>query len=147
MESVRAGDSIQGVVSFHGVLQSDPMSNVHEPWASGRSRRRLQPHELPDDSSFNSTCTILIENGILDAHVDATARQRFAEEMFHHGCKNVQFHDHYNAHHGFALAKGVISTKYEELSDRRSTLSMLSMFQELWGAAGYSPTVAYGKPA
>ena len=127
LEQVRNGDDIQGIVSFHGVLQSDPMSNEMEPWFAGHGRRRLQPHELPDDSKFNSKCTILIENGILDDHTDTTARQRFAEEMYHHGCKNVQFHDHYNAEHGFALAPGVISTKYEELSDRRSTISMFNM--------------------
>jgi dienelactone hydrolase len=142
LEQVRAGDDIQGIVSFHGVLQSDPMVNEEAPWAAGRRRRQLQPHEMADDSKFNSKCTILIENGILDDHVDTTARQRFAAEMFAHGCKNVQFHDHYNAEHGFALAPGVISTKYEELSDRRSTISMLLMFQELWGKYGYYPTVA-----
>ena len=142
LEQVRNGDDIQGIVSFHGVLQSDPMSNEMEPWFAGHGRRRLQPHELPDDSKFNSKCTILIENGILDDHTDTTARQRFAEEMYHHGCKNVQFHDHYNAEHGFALAPGVISTKYEELSDRRSTISMFNMFLELWGKDGFYPTIS-----
>ena len=143
LEQVRAGDDIQGIVSFHGVLQNDPMVNNKEPWNRTEGRRRYEMHELPDDSHFNSTCAIVIENGILDDHVGVSERQRFAEEMNHHGCKNVQFHDHYNAEHGFALAPGVISAKYEEHSDRRSTLTMLTLFQELWSSDGFHPTVAH----
>ena len=56
--------------------------------------------------------------------------------------KNVRFHDHYDAKHGFALAPGVISNEYHELSDRRSTISMLLLFAELWGRHGYFPQVA-----
>ena len=141
LEMVRNGDDIQGIVSFHGVLQNDPISNVKEPWVKPRPRRRYEFHELPDDSNFNSDCAILIENGILDDHVDTIARQRFAEEMNMHGVKNLQFHDHYNSEHGFALAPGVISTKYDEPSDRRSTISMFLLFQELWGKHGFFPHI------
>ena len=136
-----SGDDIQGIVSFHGVLQNDPISNVKEPWVKPRPRRRYEFHELPDDSKFSSDCAILIENGILDDHVDTIARQRFAEEMNMHGVKNLQFHDHYNSEHGFALAPGVISTKYDEPSDRRSTISMFLLFQELWGKHGFFPHI------
>ena len=141
LNMVRAGEDVQGIVSFHGVLQDDPMEDTMEPWSSKRGRRRLQPHELPDDSKFNASCAILIENGMLDGHVDSVARTRFHEECYHHKVKNLQFHDHYNAEHGFALAPGVISTKYDELSDRRSTLSMLALFQELWGEHGFYPNI------
>lgn len=141
LEQVRAGDDIQGMVSFHGVLQSDPLANATEPWQEGRGRRRLATSEVPDDRHFNANCAIVIENGVLDNHVGVAERQRFAEEMLRHGCHNVQFHDHYNAEHGFALAPGVISTRYEELSDRRSTLSMFGLFLELWGRYGYVPSI------
>ena len=90
--------------------------------------------------SFRGT-ELTIENGILDDHVDTIARQRFAEEMNMHGVKNLQFHDHYNSEHGFALAPGVISTKYDEPSDRRSTISMFLLFQELWGKHGFFPHI------
>ena len=40
--------------------------------------------------------------------------------------------NHAKTPHGFALAPGVFSTAYHELADRRSTLSMLSLFAEVW---------------
>ena len=39
---------------------------------------------------------------------------------------------HAQTPHGFALAEGVWSTAYTEAADRRSTLSMLSLFAEVW---------------
>ena len=125
-------DDIQGIVSFHGLLQNDPIADASRPWLGHNKRRRYEYNEMPDNSNFNSQCAILIENGILDDHVTSSHRHRFAEEMFMHGAKNVRFHDHYDAKHGFALAPGVISNEYHELSDRRSTISMLLLFAELW---------------
>eukprot|EP00944_MAST-04C_sp_MAST-4C-sp1_P012361 g12361.t1 len=142
LEMVRNGDEIQGIVSFHGLLQNDPIANVSCPWLGHNKRRKYEYHEMPDNSNFNRQCAILIENGILDDHVTSSHRHRFAEEMFMHGAKNVRFHDHYDAKHGFALAPGVISNEYHELSDRRSTISMLLLFAELWGKHGYFPQVA-----
>ena len=38
LEAVRAGDDYQGIVSFHGVLQSDPRANSAKPWLSEVTR-------------------------------------------------------------------------------------------------------------
>ena len=40
--------------------------------------------------------------------------------------------NHSQTKHGFALAPGVLSTEYDEDADRRSTLSMISLFAEVW---------------
>jgi dienelactone hydrolase len=130
---------LDGVVSFHGVLQSDPIIEpIH--LAKGINRRPLRSEERASDENFNSKVSILIENGTLDEGAGPKEQKLFWEEMTRHDAKNVQFHDHIDAEHGFALAPGVISTKYHELADRRSTISMLLFFVELWGPK-YSPNV------
>ena len=43
-----------------------------------------------------------------------------------------RLHHHARAPHGFALAPGVLSSRYGEAADRRSTLSMLALFAEAW---------------
>ena len=43
-----------------------------------------------------------------------------------------RFNNHAQTPHGFALAAGGWSTAYHEPADRRSTLSMLSLFAEVW---------------
>ena len=92
------------------------------------------------DKDFNSEIKILIENGTLDEGAGPKEQMLFWNEMERHSAKDVQFHNHFLAEHGFALAPGVISTKYHELADRRSTISMLLLFVELWGPE-YVPNV------
>ncbi len=139
LEMVRNGNKLDGVVSFHGVLQSDP---IKEPinLAKGIDRRELRAGEKASDENFNSNVSILIENGTLDDGCGPKEKARFWKEMDEKKASNVQFHDHIEAEHGFALAPGVISSKYNEFADRRSTISMLLLFVELWGS-DYAPLV------
>ena len=129
LEQVRNGDALQGIVSLHGVLSSRPYC---EP-LDFASKRDLREEERASDENFNSSCAILIENGHLDHYTSSPkARQRFWEEMKERNAQDVRFNDHWQADHGFALAPGVISNKYNQAADRRSTISMLGLFAELW---------------
>ena len=139
LEMVRNGDKLDGVVSFHGLLQSDPILEPIE-LSKGINRRALRPEERASDENFNSNIKILIENGTLDEGAGPKEQALFWHEMETHNAEDVQFHDHFGADHGFALAPGVISSKYHELADRRSTISMLLLFVELWGPE-YAPNV------
>lgn len=128
LEQVRAGHKLQAVVSFHGLLQSRPYTKDFS--------RRLTSDEFRDKIDFaanryNRECKVLIENGDLDDHVPEIAILEWKKEMDSQGI-DWRFHNHARTPHGFALAPGVISNEYVEAADRRSTLSMLSLFREVW---------------
>ena len=58
--------------------------------------------------------------------------RRWKEEMDGAGI-DWRFNNHGNGvDHGFALAPGCFNNVYHEAADRRSTLSMLSLFAECW---------------
>lgn len=131
LEQVRAGHQLQAVVSFHGLLQSRPLA-----------QGQMDPHKrMSDDdfariaatapNSYTKDCKVLIENGDLDAMVGPQNLDDWKKEM--DGCGiDWRFNNHARTPHGFALAPGLISSAYVEAADRRSTLSMLSLFAEVW---------------
>ena len=43
-----------------------------------------------------------------------------------------RFNNHAQTPHGFALSPGCYNNEYDEAADRRSTLSMLSLFAEVF---------------
>lgn len=132
LEQVRAGHSLQAVVSFHGLLQSRPC--VQGPMLD--PSKRMTDDEIAKQidvapNSYNATCKVLIENGDLDEAVPPESVTQWKEEM---DVRSIdwRFYNHAQTHHGFALAPGLISSQYGEAADRRSTLSMLSLFAEVW---------------
>lgn len=133
LEQVRAGHQLQSVVSFHGLLQSMPLKT---PFTGGRPQDRLSVAEFASQidaapNSYATGCRVLIENGDLDDHVPLESVDEWKGEMDAHGI-DWRFYNHAQTPHGFALAPGVYSTSYHEAADRRSTLSMLSLFAEVW---------------
>merc|ERR1712080_300263 len=76
-------------------------------------------------------CKVLIENGDLDDAVPPESLAHWKKEMDECGI-DWRFNNHAQTPHGFALAPGLISSAYVEAADRRSTLSMLSLFAEVW---------------
>jgi len=72
-----------------------------------------------------------MENGDVDPEVPDTAIMEWKQEM---DAQEIdwRFNNHARTPHGFALAPGVMGHKYSEAADRRSTLSMLSLFMEVW---------------
>merc|ERR1711879_741039 len=80
---------------------------------------------------YTKTCRVLIENGDADDHVPQESVDEWKREMDSQGI-NWRFNNHSKTPHGWALAPGVWSTEYVEVSDRRSTMSMLSHFAEAW---------------
>ncbi|CAE7519507.1 unnamed protein product [Symbiodinium sp. CCMP2592] len=136
LEQVRAGHSIQAAVTFHGLLHSRPR-RVESVRGNGYDGR-MSAEEFAADSSikkapnvYSTKCKVLIENGDLDDHVPAESVQEFRSEMDAIGI-DWRIHTHAQTPHGFALAPGVWSTAYRENADRRSTLSMLQLFAEVW---------------
>ena len=69
--------------------------------------------------------------GDLDDEVPQSDIDAWKLEMDEAGV-DWRFNNHAQTPHGFALAAGVWSTAYHEPADRRSTLSMLSLFAEVW---------------
>jgi len=120
-------------VTFHGLLHSRPFDDLYSP-----TRRRLTAEEFKKQidtapNNYNVDCKVLIENGDHDQEVPQEDIAEWKEEMDGQGI-DWRFNNHARTPHGFALAPGVISTEYVEAADRRSTLSMLSLFQEVWPA-------------
>lgn len=130
LEHVRDGHPLQAVVSFHGVYHSRPRHPSLD--------RRLTPEEFAKDvdlapNAYNRSCRVLIEHGDHDNRDgrDPASIAAWRAEMDAAGI-DWQFHNHARTPHGFALAPGVWSNSYSETADRRSTLSMLSLFAETW---------------
>lgn len=137
LEQVRAGHSLQAVVSFHGLLHSRPAHPTRQD-PRGPFFNRLTAEEFNDDASiekapnsYATKCKVLIENGDLDEHVPAESVEEFRKEMDAAGI-DWRVNNHAQTPHGFALAPGVWGTCYHEDADRRSTLSMLQLFAEVW---------------
>ena len=137
LEQVRAGHDVQAVVSFHGLLHSrptykdDPLGRKRP---NGENRLTVEEFEEEVDTAPNlyaKNCKVLIENGDLDDEVPDWSLAEWKKEMDDAGI-DWRFHNHAKTPHGFALAEGVWSTAYTEAADRRSTLSMLSLFAETW---------------
>lgn len=89
------------------------------------------PVKLEGENRHTTSCKVLIENGDHDDIVPTTSVNDFKAEMDAAGI-DWRFHNHARTPHGFALAPGVWASEYKEDADRRSTLSMLSLFAEVW---------------
>ena len=125
LEALRGGLDLSCVVSFHGLLQT---GQDKSPESVGVNR----PPIKPSDNVYNKKTIVLIENGRDDHLVSDESRIRFCEELDNAGVQWI-FHDYSGTPHGFALPPtlgppGLL----HEASDRRSTLSMLSLFREIF---------------
>ena len=132
IECVRGGLNVGGVVSFHGLLQTGEDPN---PARYGVERPPLKPHT----ADYNTDAVILIENGADDALVPDSSKQRFFDEMDAAGVSWV-FHHHAKTPHGFALPPTLGPPgRLHEATDRRSTMSMLALFREIFPGVPQSP--------
>ncbi len=125
LEGVRGGLDLSGIVSFHGLLQTgeDPNPGLH-----GAER----PPLVTCENRYNTRTVVLIENGADDHLVPADSMARFFEEMTTAGV-DWSFHHHAHTPHGFALPPSLGAPgRLHEASDRRSTMSMLSLFREVF---------------
>ena len=134
LEQVRAGDKLDAIVTFHGLLHSRPAYR-DETNPRGWGERITQEDYLATieqaPNHYNKDCKVLIENGDLDHSVPIEGIEIWKQEMNEQGI-DWRFNNHARTPHGFALAPGVWGSAYQELADRRSTLSMLSLFAEVW---------------
>lgn len=130
LEQVRAGHPIQAAVSFHGVYHSRPRHTSIDRRMT-KEEYAWEVDEAPN--AYNRQCKVLIEHGDYDVRDgrDAVSISEWKSEMDAEGI-DWQFHNHARTPHGFALAPGVWSNAYTEAADRRSTLSMLALFAEVW---------------
>ena len=125
LEMVRGGLDFDAAVSFHGVLQSRPSS------------RDMVVNER--ENVYGGNTKVLMENAELDHLVTTNSIRRWKEEMDGAGI-DWRFNNHGNGvDHGFALAPGCFNNVYHEAADRRSTLSMLSLFAECWPEVAQRP--------
>ena len=126
LEMVRMGcENLQAVVSFHGLLQSEPENMLQDPNFDGTVNKQgcVDKHA--------QTCKVLIENAEHDDHVSPESIELFTKEMNDAGV-DWQIHHHSGAKHGWALPPGVWATEYDELVDARSTVNMLELFREVF---------------
>mmetsp|Transcript_159 Transcript_159/g.261 ORF Transcript_159/g.261 Transcript_159/m.261 type:complete len:352 (+) Transcript_159:137-1192(+) len=133
LEMLRNGDDLQGIVSFHGVLQSTPIKEPIDFTTGTKFGHEPLPESERAVNRYNKECRVLICNGELDEEVPQDSIQEFKKEMLDNGIQDWQFHNYGETHHGFALGPKVWSNHYSKVSDRRSTLSMINFFAELWG--------------
>ena len=125
LEAVRGGLDFSGVVSFHGLLQTGEDGS---PAMFGVER----PPVKPCDNAHNVNTIVLIENGKDDHLVSDESKQRFYEEMDEAGVSWI-FHDYAKTPHGFALPESLGPPGHlHEDADRRSTMSMLNFFREIF---------------
>merc|ERR1711865_433448 len=109
------------------------MGHEDEPY---NAMRRVTKEEYQRDcneppNTYTRDCVVVIENGALDDHVPEDMINEWRLEMDEHKI-DWRFNNHSQTPHGWALGPGVTATSYREVSDRRSTLSMLSAFAEVW---------------
>ncbi len=129
IECVRAGLPVSGVVSFHGLLQTGEDPN---PALNGAPR----PPVKTAPNRYTSNAVIVIENGANDHLVPDASKQRFFDEMNEAGVDWV-FNQHAHTPHGFALPPTLGPPgRLHEPADRRSTVSMLGLFRELFPGVG-----------
>ena len=132
IECVRGGLNVGGVVSFHGLLQTGEDPNAAR---FGVERPPLKPCA----NNYNTDAVILIENGADDPLVPDESKQRFFDEMDAAGVSWV-FHHHARTPHGFALPPTLGGPGHlHEATDRRSTMSMLSLFREIFPGVPQNP--------
>ena len=132
LECVRGGLNVGGVVSFHGLLQTGEDPN---PARFGVERPPLKPA----DNDYNTSTIVLIENGADDGLVPDSSKQRFFDEMDGAGVHWI-FHHHAKTPHGFALPPTLGPPgRLHEGTDRRSTMSMLGLFKEIFPEIPQNP--------
>ena len=121
IECVRGGLNVSGVVSLHGLLQTGEDPN---PGRNGAPRPALKAN------NYTRNAVVVIENGANDEPDES--KQRFFAEMNEAGVDWV-FNHHAHTPHGFALPPtlGPPGRLYEP-ADGRSTVSMLSLFREIF---------------
>lgn len=125
IECVRGGLDVAAAVSFHGLLQTGE-DNSPEPYGVTR------PPLVSAANDYNTNTLLVIENGAHDHLVSAEDKDRFTQEMDSAGVDWV-FHDYARTPHGFALPPTIGPPGHlHEASDRRSTLSMLSVLREVF---------------
>ena len=106
LEQVRAGDTLQAIVSFHGLLHSRP-TTLEEPL---NPMKRLTKEQYEADieqpvNTYDTDCVVLIENGDLDGEVPQESIDEWKVEMDEHSI-DWRFNNHAQTPHGFALAEG-----------------------------------------
>ena len=122
---MRGGLNVSGVVSLHGLLQTGEDPN---PAANGA----LRPTVKLAPNNYTKNAVVVIENGANDQLVPDTSKQRFFAEMNEAGVDWV-FNHHAHTPHGFALPPTIGPPgRLYETADRRSTVSMLGLFRELF---------------
>ena len=132
LECVRGGLNVSAVVSFHGLLQTGEDPN---PGRYGALRPPLKPCQ----NHYNTRAVVVIENGANDELVPDESKARFFEEMNGAGVDWV-FNHHSGTPHGFALPPTLGPPgRLHEATDRRSTLSMLSLFKEVFPGVTQNP--------
>ena len=125
IEAVRGGLDLSACVSFHGLLQTGEDPN---PAHYGVTRPPLKRCDNP----YNTNTVLLIENGADDTLVPDESKQRFFNEMDEAGVDWI-FHHHARTPHGFALPPTLGAPgRLHEITDRRSTMNMLSLFREVF---------------
>lgn len=125
LEAVRAGLDLCAVVSFHGLLQT---GEDDSPTASGVQR----PPLITAQNAYSTDTVVLVENGADDHLVPDESMQRFFREMNQAGVEWI-FHHHAATPHGFALPPTLGPPgRLHEATDRRSTMSMLALFREVF---------------
>jgi len=125
LEAFKGGLDLAGAVSFHGLLQTGGDGG---PAMFGVQR----PLVKPCVKSHNVNTIVLIENGKDDHLVSDESKQRFYEEMDEAGVQWV-FHEYAKTPYGFALPKSLDPPSHlHEDADRRSTVSMLNLFREIF---------------
>jgi len=125
LEGVRGGLNLGGVVSLHGLLQTGEDPN---PAKYGVSRPSLKACA----NQYNTQTIVVIENGANDELVPEASKQRFFAEMDAAGVDRV-VHQYAQTPHGFALPPTLGPPgRLFEAADRRSTMSMLNLFREIF---------------
>ena len=120
------------MVSFHGLLQTGEDGS---PQMFGVQRPPVKTCE----NQYNTNTIVLIENGKDDHLVSDESKQRFYQEMDEAGVDWV-FHDYARTPHGFALPPTLGPPGHlHEAADRRSTLSMLNLFREIFPGVKQNP--------
>ncbi|MEE4360043.1 MAG: dienelactone hydrolase family protein [Pseudomonadales bacterium] len=132
LEAVRGGLDFSAVVSLHGLLQTGEDPN---PERFGVQR----PPLVPCEDRHGQHTVLLVENGAEDHLVTDDNMKRFFDEMNGAGVEWL-FHQHARAPHGFALPPTLGAPGHlHEATDRRSTLSMLALFREVFPGVVQQP--------
>lgn len=155
LEQLRAGHGVQVLVSFHGLLHSRPTHNDEKYNSHKRIPKEKYETEVEvPPSTYTPDCILVVENGSLDGEVPLEDITEWMAEMDAGGV-DWRFNNHGGAPHGWALGPACAGGggNYREVTDRRSTKSMLAAFAEAWPDVAQYPVeanacgTALGKPA